>query len=618
MIRKIAASLLLALLATGAYAQSSPGLYNGQVPTAAQWNSYFAAKQDVLGFVPLNRAGGTMAGKLVTAVPTTSAAGFNLPPGTAPTSPVDGDMWTTTAGTFVRINGVTQQLLASGTLIGSTLNLQNPSATTPTITLGATGNVGTTTRPILIDPSAITGAGNYKFAVGTYTAFGFSNGPMGQTNYIDGVAVTGWNVNSSGQRIDNTLPASYLQHENKFYQSGCFGYEFHLEFISATGTSFRPMGSRECYDGSQMAFEFGVDQLHVGNSANTTDIALFDTISNAITIGSGTVIRAPLNNSCPLQQQNAASSGYDCLISLNGSDQIQIDRPFAGITGPFNITSPAALTGGASIMSLSSVSGSAQAQSINVSFDASVTIDDILKNTGTGLTRRLTGATANDAVSIYSDDATRTWIFGVDHSDSGALVLSLGNGLGTNNALRADPTTLLVAGTYGILSQNQCSANSGSTNNSASGSGAFVLMTPNCALPANAITSGRSFVVYMTFQFTTGSAVPVFTWELRAGSTVLAHFDPGALTVSQTNRTVTYAIKVQGTAAPGAAAPVVAAALTTPNQTNGITGNSNATAQPVNLATNGGLTLQAATQWATAGTGTNTVTLLDMTVQWMN
>ncbi len=27
-------------------AQSSPGLYNGQVPTAGQWNSYFAAKQD--------------------------------------------------------------------------------------------------------------------------------------------------------------------------------------------------------------------------------------------------------------------------------------------------------------------------------------------------------------------------------------------------------------------------------------------------------------------------------------------------------------------------------------------------------------------------------------------
>lgn len=34
-------------------------------------------------------------------------SGFRLPHGTAPTSPVDGDIWTTTAGLFVRVNGGT-------------------------------------------------------------------------------------------------------------------------------------------------------------------------------------------------------------------------------------------------------------------------------------------------------------------------------------------------------------------------------------------------------------------------------------------------------------------------------------------------------------------------------
>lgn len=38
---------LLVATALPAAAQSNPGLYYGQVPTAAQWNSYFAAKQDV-------------------------------------------------------------------------------------------------------------------------------------------------------------------------------------------------------------------------------------------------------------------------------------------------------------------------------------------------------------------------------------------------------------------------------------------------------------------------------------------------------------------------------------------------------------------------------------------
>ncbi len=63
----------------------------------------------------LARVNGTTAfqvgatGCAVTAASTTTIAGLNLPHGAAPTSPVDGDMWTTSAGgLFVRINGVTK------------------------------------------------------------------------------------------------------------------------------------------------------------------------------------------------------------------------------------------------------------------------------------------------------------------------------------------------------------------------------------------------------------------------------------------------------------------------------------------------------------------------------
>jgi len=49
-------------------------------------------------------------GKLTTLTPTTSAASVRLPHGTAPTSPVDGDMWTTSAGAYIRVNGVTKQI----------------------------------------------------------------------------------------------------------------------------------------------------------------------------------------------------------------------------------------------------------------------------------------------------------------------------------------------------------------------------------------------------------------------------------------------------------------------------------------------------------------------------
>lgn len=46
-------------------------------------------------------------GKVTTVASATGAASLNVPHGAAPTSPTNGDMWTTTAGLFVRINGAT-------------------------------------------------------------------------------------------------------------------------------------------------------------------------------------------------------------------------------------------------------------------------------------------------------------------------------------------------------------------------------------------------------------------------------------------------------------------------------------------------------------------------------
>lgn len=45
---------------------------------------------------------------------TTDSASLRIPHGTAPTTPVNGDMWTTTSGLYVRINGVTVGPLGTG------------------------------------------------------------------------------------------------------------------------------------------------------------------------------------------------------------------------------------------------------------------------------------------------------------------------------------------------------------------------------------------------------------------------------------------------------------------------------------------------------------------------
>jgi len=111
---------LVALLAIphALYAQSSPNLTYGQVPTAGQWNSYFAAKQDVLGYTPLNQAGGTMLGPLKAAAPTSSAAGFALLPGIAPSLPNNGDVWLTSTGLYYRAGNITFGPIGAGTITG--------------------------------------------------------------------------------------------------------------------------------------------------------------------------------------------------------------------------------------------------------------------------------------------------------------------------------------------------------------------------------------------------------------------------------------------------------------------------------------------------------------------
>lgn len=60
-----------------------------------------------------NTTGGTLTGKLITAASATGTAGIALPHGAAPTTPSDGDVWTTTAGMYVRVNGTTVGPLAS-------------------------------------------------------------------------------------------------------------------------------------------------------------------------------------------------------------------------------------------------------------------------------------------------------------------------------------------------------------------------------------------------------------------------------------------------------------------------------------------------------------------------
>jgi hypothetical protein len=104
-------------------------------------------------------------GKVNTIASTTTNAGLNVPHGTAPTSPVNGDIWTTTSGLFMRQNGTTQQyvdLAGSQTINGvktfSAASLTFGNATSAgTINIG-TGAIASGTKTVNIGSAGTTGS----------------------------------------------------------------------------------------------------------------------------------------------------------------------------------------------------------------------------------------------------------------------------------------------------------------------------------------------------------------------------------------------------------------------------------------------------------------------------
>lgn len=69
---------------------------------------------------------------ITTKASATGGAGFNIPAGTAPNSPVSGDEWGTTAGRYARINGATKQY---GFVAAATYTAAVTCGTSGTVTL---------------------------------------------------------------------------------------------------------------------------------------------------------------------------------------------------------------------------------------------------------------------------------------------------------------------------------------------------------------------------------------------------------------------------------------------------------------------------------------------------
>jgi hypothetical protein len=99
-------------------------------------------------------------GKVNTIASTTTNAGLNIPHGAAPTTPVNGDVWTTTAGLFARVNGGTQQYapLGSNNTFSNANSTFGSSTATGTINLASGATISGSTKTVNIGTGGVAGS----------------------------------------------------------------------------------------------------------------------------------------------------------------------------------------------------------------------------------------------------------------------------------------------------------------------------------------------------------------------------------------------------------------------------------------------------------------------------
>ena len=255
----------------------------------------------------LNLSGGTLTGTLVTVTPTTSLASINLPHGVAPSAPTNGDVWTTTAGMYVRINGVTVGPLASsagsgtawgsitGTLSDQTdlqnaLNLKAPLAS-PAFTGTPTVETSITVNGVRVWRGAGAISGNTSVGEQTLDA-----------------NTTGTKNTAVGYRALSGITTGS--------QSTAFGWQ---ALYLATGTSNSAFGS-----GSLDALTTGYDNCAFGYNALTT--ATITTYSTAVgsaslqsNTGSGNTAVGYHTNSSSSSGSHNTAIGRESLYSITGS-----------------------------------------------------------------------------------------------------------------------------------------------------------------------------------------------------------------------------------------------------------------------------------------------------------
>ena len=246
-------------------------------------------------------SGATFTGLVTTPAATTTTAGLNVPHGAAPTTPINGDVWTTTSGLFARINAGTQQFapLGSNNTFSNASSTYGSSTATGTINVASGATISGSTKTVNIGTGGVSGST-------TTITIGSSNGG---TTTFNGTLNAGGNVSlgtftgATSVSVANGATTTGLTKTVNIGTGGLAGSTSNITIGSTTGTSTTTLQGATNITGN------------LTTTGTTTEIAN-STAAQQINIGSGGTISGATKT---ISIGNSGSSGSTTSVNIANS-----------------------------------------------------------------------------------------------------------------------------------------------------------------------------------------------------------------------------------------------------------------------------------------------------------
>jgi hypothetical protein len=293
--------------------------------------------------------------------------------------------------------------------------------------------------------------GGFKFGC-LYQPVRFSNGWGGEPNYVDDTWHLGINVGTlygGVGRADTSKPNVALSFESKFYGGSSFGQEFHVQGVSADGsTTFRPLSFFMAHDASWIIGTLAVDVFNVNDKLGNNMLQV-SYVNQAVDLV-GRTLRFTANN-VPAVQQRASTGSYLNLLYLDGGNVANIAAPLyvvapragagAPMSGTFAVFQPTTAQSGDTglLLQMPGVSGNLYGMRVSGAPSGSLTnvlCNDTMATGAHAVTAiQVSGAGGGDPYVRFEVPGSQDYSIGIRNSDSGTLTFSAGSSLGSAKLL---------------------------------------------------------------------------------------------------------------------------------------------------------------------------------------